>query len=73
MINANKNYFDYDMQVGSGTLDMLAMERDLIDHRIDIRDSQGSQVTHKEGPHRPWNRYQGQPDHRIDIRDSQGS
>jgi hypothetical protein len=34
------------MQVGSGTLDMLAMERDLIDHRIDIRDSQGSQVIH---------------------------
>ena len=32
------------VQVGWGSVDMLALERDLLDHVVDIRDSQGVQV-----------------------------
>jgi hypothetical protein len=32
------------LQVGFGTLDMVALERDLLDQRLEIRDRQGVQV-----------------------------
>jgi hypothetical protein len=32
------------LQVGFGTLDMVALERDLLDHRLEIRNRQGVQV-----------------------------
>jgi hypothetical protein len=32
------------LQVGFGTLEMVALERDLLDHRLEMRDRQGVQV-----------------------------
>ncbi len=32
------------LQVGFGTLDMVALERDLVDQRLEMRDRQGVQV-----------------------------